>query len=122
MTQLIKFTLGASELNFTVNPSYPLTTEIEKIQSVDRTASGNIRGENYGVTLRRFPLNWNNMPPSDYSALETWFDSTADGIANSFTYTDINGTNYTVRFTTKTLSFALNSTGNYTGGITLEEE
>lgn len=119
---IIKFTLDSNELQFTVNPSYPLIKDIEKIQSTDRTASGKFKAETYNVTLRRFPLTWTNLPPADYSALVTWFDSVADGAANSFTYTDPDNVDYTVRIITKTLSFSRNANNYFSGSITMEEQ
>lgn len=117
----ITFTLGASTFTSSQNPEYPLSQPIEKIQSVDRTASGLIRTEDYEITIKRFPLSWSSMPKTDYDNLRNWFDQIANGSANQFVYTDIDGLDHDVFISDKIFDFPRVDTNQYSGTINLEE-
>jgi hypothetical protein len=116
----VKFVSGATELQFEVNISYPARRPIEKVQVVDRTASGKLRVESYGVTINTFPLIFVDISETDYDGLRSFFDTTANGALNSFTYYDESGATHTVRFTDNILDFSQTSINRYSGELTLE--
>lgn len=116
----IKFVSGATEVQFEVNISYPARRPIEKVQVLDRTASGKLRVESYGVNIETFPLLFVDISENDYDALRSFFDVTANGALNSFTYYDEEGVTHTVRFVDNILDFSQTDINRYSGELTLE--
>ena len=85
---LPQFTLGASTLIFSKGLKYPIIKPHEKVQTVDRTAAGNLQVESLGIEIVRHTLNFENLPTVNYSAILNWFQNICNGAANPFTYTD----------------------------------
>jgi hypothetical protein len=117
----VKFVLGATELQFEVNISYPASRPVRKVQNIDRTASGTLRVESYGVTVRTFPLNFVDITTTDYDNLVDFYDNTTNGALYSFTYYDEDGATHTVRFTDDTLDFSQTAVNRYSGNLNLEK-
>ena len=115
-----QFTLGVQTLLFTDGIQLPGRRPLEKMQALDRTAGGDLQVEDLGVTVRRFPLVLRGIDAAKMAELETWFDTIADGATNSFTYSDENGTDYTVLWVSSILDFRQIEPGIYTGDIMLE--
>ncbi|MBU0665345.1 MAG: hypothetical protein KJ990_12490 [Proteobacteria bacterium] len=93
---------------------------MEKIQVMDRTASGALQVEELGVTIRSFPIVFKGLPLADYQALVTWHDSIANGAENNFTYYDEDGVAHTVKMLTLVLNFKQTSYQRYAGELLLE--
>ena len=116
----VKFVLGANELQFEVSKSYPDANPIEKTQVLDRTASGLLRVESYGVTINTKRLNLVKITKTDFDGLTDWFDNISDGASNAFTYYDQNADTFTVRMTNSILAISQVGVNRYSGEITLE--
>ena len=115
-----KFVSGANTLQFTVGTVYTQPQKIAKQQVAERTASGILQTEDYGVTIKSFTLVFLNMSEVDYNDLATWYDTISDGVLNSFTYYDAIENTYTVVIRTNPLQFTENDAGFYSGRIELE--
>jgi hypothetical protein len=112
------FTLGANAIIFTKGVDYPVRAPREYVQAIDRTAAGTLEVETLGVIIKRISIGFSNLPAADFIALRDWFDSTAAGAANAFTYTDQEGADYVVRWL-NAFDFTEDKAG-YTGSIDLE--
>lgn len=115
-----RFVLGANILQFSRGIRYPVSRPVEKIQVVDRTASGSLQIEDLGATIRTFPLVFRGLPRVDYDLLITWHDSICNGAANTFTFYNEEGTAYTVRMLTTKIDFVETSSQRFDGEILLE--
>lgn len=115
---LPQFTLGANTLIFSKGIKYPVQRPHEKIQAIDRTASGGLQVETLGIEIRRLSLRFEYLPTVDYLALLNWFKNVSDGAANSFTYTDDESNAFTVVWT-NAFNFEESKAG-YSGQIDLE--
>lgn len=113
------FTLDANTLTFSKGINYPVEAPREQIQAIDRTAAGTLQVETLGAIIRRRTLSFSNLPAADYTAAKNWFDNISQGAANSFTYTDMEGTDYTVRWVNQ-FNFVETKAG-YDGTIEMEE-
>jgi hypothetical protein len=107
-------------------PDYPLgVTSIASTIRSESEAGYVITRPRYTRTRKRWSLKWAMMSASDYTSLETFFNETTIGGANSFTWDHpITGTIYTVRFAEDELSFNLSTpgvSGFYEGSVTLLE-
>ena len=74
---------------------------------------------------KRFILKWSMLSASQFATLQTFFEETAVGAANNFTWTHpISDVEYDVRFKEDELKFNLTTpgeTGFYQGSFTLEQ-
>lgn len=113
------FTLDANTLTFSKGINYPVQAPREQIQAIDRTAAGTLEVETLGAIIRRRTIAFSNLPAVDYIALKNWFDNISQGAANTFTYTDMESVDYTVRWINQ-FNFVETKAG-YDGTIDLEE-
>ena len=103
--------------------NYPLDDTREKHQVRDRTAGGQLQVEDLGVpTIRQIPLNLVLLDQSTKAAILDLWDNFADGALNTFTYTDKDANNYTVRMLTNPYRFPEDPPGRYSGTLLLEVE
>lgn len=116
----VKFELGANVLQFEVSKSYPDSNPIEKAQVLDRTATGVLRVETFGITIRTKKLNLINITKNDYDGLIDWFDNISNGAANSFTYYDQDSSTHTVRMLNNICDITQVGVNRYNGEIILE--
>ena len=116
----ITFTKGVDSLAFTYNNQFPVSRPVEKFQVVDRTADGTLQVEDLGVDVERRELVFKFMPQADYDALVTWFNTTCNGAAETFTFTDERSNGMTVRMLTTVLDFRETQWQQYEGTLELE--
>ena len=116
----MKFILDTNELEFDTPSQYPGVEPIEKIQAIDRAADGDIKVENFKVSIKSRTLTFTDLPKTVYDQLRFWFDVVSDGAANTFTFIDEEGLSQTVRITSNIYSFQQTSFQLYAGTITLE--
>lgn len=111
---------GYSDIELDGFVGYPLRRPLEKVQVTDRTAGGALQVEDLGVDIQRFPLDLVLVTQALRDSLVTWYDSVADGAVNTFTYTDKDGTEYTVRLMTNPMDLPENPPGFFSGSLMLE--
>ena len=114
------FTLGGDSISFSSNITFPGRRSQERLQATDRTAGGTLIVEDLGSTVSRRTLYFNDLSAADMASLITWHDTISNGAANSFTYTDEDGSSMTVRLLTNPLSFEEFFTDHYRGSLVLE--
>lgn len=117
---IIKFELGVNELQFSQNISLPVSRPIEKVQAIDRDASGGLHVETLGPAMNRRVLDFKAMPKVDYDLLKNWFDNIADGATNPFTFIDERSETLLVVIISKVLDFPEFYEGWHRGQIMLE--
>lgn len=114
------FTLGADSISFSSNIGFPGRRTQERIQAIDRTAGGTLVVEDLGSTVSKRILYFPDLSSSDMTELIQWHNSIANGAANTFTYTDEDGSSMTVRLMTNPLGFEEFHTDHYRGQLVLE--
>lgn len=116
----MKFTLGINELVFDAGSNYPFTKPLEKVQALDRTASGKTEVERLGPSITTRTLFFADMSKDDYIGYSNWFDIIADGAVNEFEFTDEYGTVGNVIITSPRNSLIETSYELYGGTVALE--
>jgi len=116
----MKFELGADELIFENGADYSASRPLEKVQAIDRAATGKPEVEKLGPSISTRVLVFNEMSETDYLAFRNWFDNIADGAVNSFYFTDEKGDSGTVKITSNIYNFRETSYQLYAGSIVLE--
>jgi hypothetical protein len=120
MADSVTFTLGGSVLTLASGLKFPIRAPLEALQATDRTAAGDLQVESFGSKRQRYELRFRNQPAAEYASLKTWFDTIANGAANSFTYTDTAAADHTVRLISNPLDFEEDYQG-FSGILLLEE-
>lgn len=105
MSTLLSFEYQGNFLYFEDGSSYPSTNEIEKIQIIDRTASGSLQVETLGVTIRRKTLNFSLMGKTDLDNIINWFDNIVNGGEKTFNLTDERGNEFAVKILDNILQY-----------------
>jgi len=108
-------------LTLTGGVHYPGENPLEKTQIVDRAAGGDLHVESLGVDIQRYRLVFNAIPGSLFNSILDWFQNTADGAAETFTYYDETGASRTVRLLSNPLVFTRTANDIYKGELLLEE-
>ena len=81
-------------------PDYPGQAFAFLDQSIQQAMGGRITSITRGSgELRRWTLAWQSLSASNYTTLKTFWYTTVSGASTQVTYTDENGTNYTVKYT-----------------------
>ena len=86
-------------------PSPGSTMREVKHQALGLTAGGVRYAYDKGVDRYETDLEFQGLDASEKAALQSFFHTTVDGVVNTFTYTDSNGTGRTARFLDPTLEF-----------------
>lgn len=87
------------------NPQRQNRYAIKKRQTTGRVAGGELFVYDKGVTTYELILEFNGLRDSEKDDLETFYDTTADGLENTFTYTDHEGGVWVARFLDTELIF-----------------
>lgn len=87
------------------NPSRSNIHKIKKFQALGRTAGGQIYAYDKGPTSKRLELEFLELRQSEKDALESFYDTTVDGVITNFEYTDHFGTTWNAKFLETELNF-----------------
>ncbi len=117
---LLKFELSPHVLQFTCGSEYPSSSKEELVQVHDRSASGGLKVEGYGVKIRQRTLVFEHMPRADYDALVDWYYNISQGALLEFEYTDEMGATNTVKIITGSMSFSEVYLDTWSGALELE--
>ncbi len=77
-------------------PGY--TTKLRKRQVLSRAAGGTVYAYDKGVDTQEADLAFESLTDSEKAALVSFFDNTADGTRETFTFTDETASEFTARF------------------------
>lgn len=115
-----KFVSGGTTLQFSKGLRYPLRKPVQLAQVTDRTAAGTLQVEDLGQATRSRFLTFTRLPLGDYQALVDFFENTAVGAMNTFTYYDEEGQDMTVRWLGSIYDFQQDRYQQFSGTIELE--
>jgi len=93
----IKFTKGGDDFTFSKGRSYPLDDPSQVNVPVGYSEGGQLYAYDKGIEEQFFNLVFERIPQADYENFEEWLTDIAVGPKNTFTYTDEDGNNHTVR-------------------------
>ena len=93
----IKFTKGGYSFTFSKGRSYPLDDPAQVNVVVDYSEAGQLYAYDKGIQERFFNLVFERIPQADFNNFEDWLLNKAVGPKNTFTYTDEDNVEHTVR-------------------------
>lgn len=118
----IIFTLGADDFTFTQGRSYPVDDPAEVSVFTGLSEGMQMYAYDKGVEIQLFNLFFEKLDSTDFGNVETWLTDKAVGPKNTFTYTDEDGNNHTVRLLNVSNPLKEISHNNYAGTIRLRKE
>lgn len=117
---------GVSTVTFSRGDRFPRPLEGSEGQLVAESEAGTVRVATLHAVVRFYTMNFagqTRLPTADYDAMRTFLlDPLVNLSANSFTWTDTDGTARTVRYMDGLSQFSPSSSGFYQGSILLREE
>lgn len=93
------FSSGANLLTFTRNPLRHSRGR-RKVQARTQSSGAERIGQPSFGKNDLIDLIWPGMPVADVTAINSWWETIARGMGKTFTYTDVMGVSYSVRFAT----------------------
>jgi hypothetical protein len=113
------FVKGGTTLTFTRDPGYA-PTALNYLQPIAQATGGHLVAQDLAATEKILTLSWPRMPLAEVASLRSFFTDTADGMAQTFTYTDVRGVATTVRFADQELAVAESAPGSAAVTVRLE--
>lgn len=113
------FVKGGTTLTFSRDPGYP-PTALSYLQPTARATGGHHVAQALAYTEKTLTLYWPRMPLAEVESLQSFFTTTAEGMAQTFTYTDVRGVATTVRFADPVLEVAESAPGSAAVTVRLE--
>jgi len=118
----VMFMKGATSITIQ-NPARGNVLSTRKVQAMARDAGGGRYVYDQGLDWRIMELEWIGLRESEKSDLESFFEDTADGMKEQFTYRDHQGTDWNAYFDQPSLEFIeiadeKASSGTFTSGGT----
>jgi len=98
------FTKNLTEIEIQ-NPADSNAYQLKKYQVLGRTASGGVYTYDKGVDTKKLTLKFENLREDEKTALENFYNTTINGIMDTFSYTDHLETVWTARFLNTELNF-----------------
>jgi hypothetical protein len=118
----MKFTKGGSTFTFVDGRKYPIDDQPQVNVVVDYSEGKQLYAYDKGVEETFIYLDLDRICQADHDNLEPWFKNTAVGPKNTFTFTDENSTEHTVRWMDIKYPLKEVSSGRFSGLITLRKE
>ena len=104
------------------SPLFPYRVGDDRGQFVGETAGGTDIIQGLRAAKKEFTLRFKNLTDTEKGNLYTFWTTTVDGASTTFTYTDPESNNFTVRWMNKTFGFQMDLKGRWSGEITLKDE
>jgi hypothetical protein len=118
----ITFTKGGNSFSFTKGRSFPLDDPAQVNVPVDYSEGGQLYAYNKGIAEHFFNIVVERGPKADFDNFEDWLLNVAVGPLNTFTYTDEDAVEHTVRLMDTKNPLKYVSYGMCSGTIQLREE
>jgi hypothetical protein len=115
----ISFTLGATVVTLP-SPSARYPARAARRQAVGRSVGGTVYVYDKGAGAFEVELPLGSLNDAEKAALGGFFDGTAQGARNAFTYADSEGVTHTARFAEPKLEFHKVSAGVWDVRLRLE--
>ena len=118
----IIFTKGAYSFTFSKGRSFPLHDPEQVNVPVDYSAGVQIYPHDQGIEEQFFNLTFAGLSQTDYDNFDNWLTDVAVGPKNTFTYTDEDSVEHTVRLLNTRNPIKQLSSGLFSGTIMLRKE
>lgn len=118
----ITFTKGGDTFTFSKGRSYPLDDPAQVNVVVDYSEGKQLYAYDKGIQEQFFNIFFERIPQADYDNFDDWLKNKAVGPKNTFTYTDEDGDDHTVRLLDIKNPLKRVADGMYTGAIHLRKE
>lgn len=118
----IIFTLGGDTFTFDVSRSHPVHDPKKVNVVTEMSEGGQLYAYDKGIEEQFFNLTFNNATATDFSDFEEWLTDIAVGPKNTFTYTDEDSNNHTVRLMDSENPLRKIGPNQYAGTIRLRKE
>jgi hypothetical protein len=118
----IAFTKGGNSFSFSKGRSYPLDDPVQVNVVVDYSEGGELYAYDKGIEEQFFHLVFERIPQADFDNFEDWLKTIAVGPKNTFTYTDEDSADHTVRLMDAKNPLKAVAAGMYSGTIQLRKE
>ncbi len=102
------------------DPLFPYRAEVDLRQAQGMTAGGTQIIQGLGSTVNQFTLRFRHLTDTMRDDLASFFETTVVGASTTFTYTDPEANDFTVRWMDKTFNFVQDLEGSWSGTITLQ--
>lgn len=118
----IAFTKGGDNFAFSKGRSFPLDDPAIVNVIVDYSEGKQLYAYDKGVIEQEFNLAFERLSQTDYDNFDNWLKNISVGPKNTFTYTDEDGNNHTVRLMDTKNPLKEIGDGMFSGVIVLREE
>ena len=118
----VTFTKGGDSFSFSKGRSYPLDDPAAVSVVVDYSEGEQLYAYDKGIEVQYFNLVYERVPKADYDNLEDWIINIVVGPASTFTYTDEDEVEHTVRILDTQNPLKEVAHELYSGTIKLREE
>lgn len=115
----VRFISGATTVILD-GPSSDYPKRQVKRQALGRSAGGTVYTYDKGVATYEIEIELVNLTEALKDSFQSFFDSTINGVTNTFTFKDEAGDNYVARFLSANLEFAKQTKNLYSVRVTLE--
>ena len=119
---LMIFTKGVDTFTFECGRVYPIQDPVEVGVVTDESEARKLYAYNKGVVVQYFILEFKNASKNDRDNVVDWLENTAVGPLNTFTFTDEDSNNHTVRMLDKKDPFREVDKDLFSGKVLLREE
>jgi len=118
----IKFTLGANTFTFEADRAYPMDDPEEVLVPTAQSEGGQLYAYDKGITVQWFNLVFSRATKNDHDNAKWWCKTIACGPKNTFTYTDEDENDHTVRMINTKSPLKKMDSNKYAGTIVLRKE
>lgn len=118
----IIFTKGADTFTFECGRKYPIHDPVQVNVPVDYSEGGQLYAYDKGIVEQFFTLDLEKISQNDFDNFADWLENIAVGPKNTFTFTDENSANHTVRLLDTKNPLKEVAMGLFGGVVTLRKE
>ncbi len=116
------FTKGVDTFTWTYGRAFPLRDPAKVNVVVDYSEGGQAYAYDKGIEEKLFVLKITGATQTDYDNFDDWLRNIVTGPKETFTFTDIDGTDHTVRLMDTENQLQEADNGYFEGTITLRKE
>jgi hypothetical protein len=118
----IKFTKGAETFTFETDRRHPVHDPTRVNVVTDMSDGGQLYAYDKGIQEQLFNLVFDKATLADFTNFDNWLTTVAKGPLNTFTFTDEDQVDHTVRLLNTENPFKRVKQGTYAGTIRLRKE
>lgn len=118
----MKFTKGGDTFTFVDGRKYPISDPVQVNVVVGYSEGKQLYAYNKGMEEQFFNLDLDRICQTDRDNVVNWLENIAVGPLNTFTFTDEDETDHTVRMMTDKDPFKEVNVGQFSGTVILRKE